>query len=136
MAIKNSIRYTLLGMGTAGLRGGVVSVTTPLGTTMTATVGPLAQRVNLGAARVRVSGLTGTGAVSSIVITGSDGTTTVYLASFAVTGGVANQGVDFMSDFQSELNLTTLVATVTFSAAPTAALIDFEAWGQENAGGM
>lgn len=85
--------------------------------------------------RVRVSGLTGTGAVSGVAITGSDGTTTIYIDALAVASGVVNQGLDMAAEFQSELNLQTFIATVTFSAAPTAATIDFEVWGQENAGG-
>jgi hypothetical protein len=135
MAIKNSVRFTLVGLGTAGLRGNVITVTTPLGATMTATIGPLTQKVNCGVFRLRISGLTGTGAIASLIVTGTDGTTTIYLDAMTVTGGVVNQGMDLVSEFQSELNLQTFVATITFSAAPTAAMIDFEVWGQENAGG-
>jgi len=135
MAIANSVRYTLAGLGTAGLRGQTITANWTAGTTVAATIGPLAQKVNCGVLRTRVSGMTGTGAVLGIAVTGSDGTTTIYIGTASVTAGVVNQGVDLMTEFQSELNLQTFVATITFSAAPTAAVLDFEVWGQENSGG-
>jgi hypothetical protein len=135
MSIKNSCRYTLAGLGTASLRGGSVTVTTPLALTMTGVIGPLTNKINCGTLRLKVSGLTGTGALASFVITATDGTTVIYLDAMTITGGVANQGMDVMSEFQSDENLQQFNFSVTFSVAPTAATIDFEVWGQENAGG-
>lgn len=132
MAIKNSCRWTMQGLGVTALRGAAVTNTTP-GATMTMTIPTLAQALNAGMLRLKITQTTAS--ITSLVITGSDGTTTIYLTAMTITGGVAGQGADFLDEFQSDLNLKNFIAVVTFSAAPGTATVDFEVWGQENAGG-
>jgi len=68
------------------------------------------------------------GQITAIVITGTDGTTTVTLYQDAVAR-TAGTNLDFLYSFISELNLTTVTVAVTTAAAGAASTADLEITG-------
>lgn len=115
MAIKNSVRNVLPGMGTSGLRGGSVE-----GGTSPVTI-QVPQGMSMGKFRVQ-----STTVLTSVAIVGSDGVnpTVLLYGATLVAGGAAQTSI--MGDFMCDLNLT----SVTCDASGT---IDFEVWGQPGA---
>lgn len=128
MAIRKSVAAILVGMGSAGARGGKASAVTPAAVnTLTITFNlPL----NTGTVRAKAAGYTGGGGLTSMSVKGTDGVSTVDLG--LVNGsGTATNLVDVMSDFITDLNLTSITVVLTLAGAPTGGTptVDAECWG-------
>jgi len=136
MAITNSVRQILAGLGTASIRGSTVTATTITANAVTAALSNLSPAMNCGMWRLKVSGVDAGHAIANYSVTATDGTTTIYLVPIqTITGGVNGQGMDVADEWQSDLNLKTFTAVVTGAAGVTTLTVDFEVWGQANAGG-
>jgi hypothetical protein len=108
---------TLAGGGTSATPQaiGVTTVAgTPLSTTFTPFSGP--GTITRGWVRVKSTSINAATTVVVFNIKATDGTTTVFLANVAnllALGAAANQAVDVLVPFMSDLNLTSLIVTIT-----------------------
>lgn len=107
-----------IGVATAGAGGSQTVTFTPF-------TGP--GTITRGWVRVKTSSINAATTTASFVLKGSDGTTTVFLANVAnllASGAAANQAVDVIVPFMSDLNLTSLIVIVT--TATNTATFDIE----------
>jgi hypothetical protein len=130
LAITNSVKNILQGLGVPGLASSASSSTTVSASAVTVTCTlPAGSLANYGYVRVKVPSVT-TGSLVSAVFTATDGTTTVYLPDpIAITSGTAGQGMEAMKPFVSDLNLRTFVCVLTGAASFAGVTVDFEVFG-------
>lgn len=95
-----------IGVATAGGGGSQTVTFTPF-------TGPAT--ITRGWVRVKTTSINAATTSATASIRGSDGTTTVFLAAVpnALPGAGANQAVDYLIPFMSDLNLTSIIVVVT-----------------------
>lgn len=142
--IVNTVRNILTGFGTGSVHGGTNSVTgAPSSNAISVTVAFAAGKsgVNVGYAKVRVSGMPG-GFIQGVTITASGGvgeSQPVILAMAArPTVPAPNPGWEgsFVFPFVGDYQFNSFTAAVMFDATTTSATVDFEVWGNAMAGGQ
>lgn len=120
---------TLAGGGTSATPQAIAIVTAGGGGSQTVTFTPISGPGTFTRGWVRVKTTSINAATTSVTasIRGSDGTTTQFFAAVpnALPGAAANQSVDYMIPFMSDLNLTSLIVVVT--SATNTATFDVEA---------
>lgn len=126
MAILNKLTSIMPAFGNATEYLTSVAQNLPAGATTTFTLTGFVNYVRSGRIRVK-STVAGTGAITAIVITGTDGTTTEQLAPTGGTLG-ASTLFDFLYSFISDLNLTSISVAIT-AGAGTASTLDLEVTG-------
>ena len=129
MAIRKSAAAILVGMGSAGARGGKISAVTPAAVN-TLTIPVANAPINTGIARAKAAGYTGGGGLTSMSVKGTDGVSTVDLG--LINGsGTATNVVDVMLEFVTDLNVTSVTIVLTLAGAPTGGTptVDAEVWG-------
>jgi hypothetical protein len=104
---------------------------TVLAATGTITLTPATSQINAqpftqGRLRIKSSAVNAATTQGIGVLTGSDGTNTVVLASTLLPTTAAGQNFDVIQEFSSDLQLTSLSFTVTLAGATTAATISSE----------
>jgi hypothetical protein len=99
---------------------------TTAGTTNNALTGFI-NFVRSGRIRFKTVPAAGTAALTAVVITATDGTTTITLYQDA-TARTASTNQEFLYSFISELNLTTITVALTWGAG-TASTVDLEITG-------
>lgn len=137
MALTNSVAQILQGFGIAGLANSSATSTTITSNAVTITLTlPSTALGNLGYVRCKVSNVDGSHAISSVVMTATDSTTTIYIPEpVAISSGTNGQGLEFTKAFMTDLNLRTFVAVITGASGVTTMTCDYEVWAQEAAGG-
>jgi hypothetical protein len=105
-----------------------IGIVTVAGTPITAVFTPFSGPGTITRGWVRVKTSSVNAATTSLIFTvkGTDGTTTVFLISQAnlIPSAAANQAVDVILPFMSDLNLTSI--TVTITTATNTATVDVE----------
>jgi len=128
MSIVNSVKTLFPGMGNATEYVSLLGQTVTAGTSTAFALTGFINYVRSGKIRFKTTAAPASSTITGIVITGTDGTTTVTLDSRSYVASTAAQLVDYLFEFLSELNLTTITVTVT-EAGGTAPTADLEIAG-------
>ena len=128
MAIVNSVKTLFPGAGNVTEYVSLLAQAVTAGTATAFTLTGFVNYVRSGKIRVKTTAAPASSTITGIVITGTDGTTTVTLGSYAYVATTAAQLVDLLFEFISELNLTTVTVTIT-EAGGTAPTADIELAG-------
>lgn len=129
MAIVNKLTSIFPAFGNATEYLTLTAQNAPINATTTFTLNNFVNYVRSGRIRLKNSATGGAGSqVTGITITGTDGTSTVYLL-VSTTVYVANTFIDRVFDFISDLNLNSISIAITNANAGAASTWDFEVAG-------
>jgi fatty acid-binding protein DegV len=126
MAIVNKLTSIMPAFGNATEYVTKVAQNLPNTATTVFTLTGFVNYIRSGRLRIK-STVAGTGAITSISITGTDGTLTVQLKPVG-SAVAASTLFDYLYDFISDLNLTTITITI-INGAGTDSTLDFEVTG-------
>lgn len=108
---------TLAGGGTSATAQAIAIVTAGGGGSQTVTFTPISGpgTFTRGWVRIKTTSINAATTSATAVVKATDGTTTVFFAAVpnALPGAAANQAVDYIVPFMSDLNLTSLIVIVT-----------------------
>jgi hypothetical protein len=128
MAIVNTVKTIMPGLGNPTEYVALVAQNQPINAATANVLTGFINYVRSGKIRIKSTSAPAASQVTAILITGTDGVTTVTLYQDA-TARTAATLLDFLYDFISELNLTTITVTITLANAGTAQTWDFEICG-------
>ena len=128
MAVVNSVKTLFPGLGNATEYVSLIGQNVPINATTTFALTGFVNYVRSFKVRFKVTAAGAAGQITGIKITGTDGTTTVTFYQDAVARTAAEL-VDFLWEFISELNLTTVSVAITMANAGAANTADLELAG-------
>jgi hypothetical protein len=128
MAIANKLTTLMPAFGAPTEYITSLSVNIPINATTTTALTGFTNFVRSGRVRFKSQAALTASQLTGVVVTATDGTSTVTLYADATTRVAANF-VDFLYSFISELNLTTVSVALTLANVGGAATVDFEITG-------
>lgn len=128
MAVVNSVKTLFPGLGSVTEYISLLAQNVPINAATGFALTGFTNYVRSGKVRVKLTAAPASSQVTGLNITATDGTTTVILY-FDTTARTAATLFDFLYEFISELNLTTVTVTITAANAGTAMTADLEIAG-------
>lgn len=125
MAISNSVKTLFPGFGNSTAYASSIGVSLTINTTVSTALTGWNNACRSGKVRIKNSAAPASSQITGILISVTDGTTTVNVYQDAIARTAATL-TDFMWSFITDINFTTVTVAITTANAGTAQTVDIE----------